>query len=664
MTNLDRLENFINVHKLDENDCQSDCATQLNDLSMCYRKKLDICHDVIRGKFSIKPETELDEQGNALDNFIFTHYNQTYAYYRIYHQLGDVDTRNISIYPLGGVNLWRAKLLELALFQHLNTINYRSFVDKESRLASGYGNTVAKIVDGVPYLVNLLNVLFDNRMGDIQKSSIVEYFTLPYHEAIKKFPKFKKEIDEIYDLIQEDGYNEIKFIEFWSWFDFNGKIKKGVATYLLADPDDYTTSTRLREYVTKRLKEGLVWVSKTEIAVEESKCYKYDVDGKVIDQLFPYVVGECFPLDDEIRSQGVIEILLPLQVRFNQLMERLDRLINGSLSGTKIHEIAIGTESNYTNRNLQTMKSDSVITLVKDQEDLRPIIDQSISVEANALLNHIALIKKMMNEITGVTDFALSADINQSAKATTSNLISAGTQTPFRSFKQRRAEVHSAILGDFILPYLIEKQIKSGDEIVLDMPVKVKNEIVREAAASEVNRNWEKFNNKVWEESKKMFKFNPESAPRIATKEDYENEIERLVEKSMNNPVKFAFGDWVKKLKAKVTIDIDNELADKERKFARLMELASIPFVQSVLDAEEVVNELLRNSGVDNYNFVKTKFEQMQDRKQAAEEEIYKNVVAQNIASQYGDFGVEGGRPMQENRIKGQGIQLNQPIMS
>ncbi len=668
ITNSEKLDNFLRAHKdYEDSDNIKSCSSGVNDLSMCYEKKVKIIRDVLRGRFH-ETKNDSTEDGD-FDSFVPTLYNQPYAYYRTYHQLGDIDTKNISLYSIAGASTWRTKLIEGVLDQHFNAIRYSNFIDYASRETAGYGNAIIKIVDGEPYIVNNLNVVFDNRLGDIQKSSIVEYFALPYHEAIDKYPDYADEIDEIYNIIEPDGYNELQFIEFWSWFKFGNKIKKGVSVFLVTDPARYTASERLAHYKQKVLDGGGTWENKIEVVNQESKYWRRDIEGNKVEQLFPYVVSEAFPVDGEIRAQGIIELILPLAKRFNQLMERLDRLMNSSLSGVKKLETAQGFESDFSADDIRNSRPDEVIPLIRDKQDIVPIVDQSVVTEGQAILNMIQFIKGMMNEISGVTNFAMSAEINQSAKATTSAALVSSSQTPFKKFIERMGEAHKKIIGDFILPYILENKIDS--EVVLSsISHNTRQEIVREAAVNEVNRNWKKFNQRIWNATKKLAKTNPNVVVRGATKDDYDAEIERLIAKFSNQPIKFTLGEWAKKLGAEVVIDIDNEYADKERKFNKLIQMGTIPMVQAVTKAEEYVTELLRNSDIDNFDWVKTKSEQFEEQKQQAQFEVFKNVGAQNIASQQGGFGQMGGRPTTEtglpdqtNRIQGQGVTQPQPII-
>jgi len=669
MKNVDKLNNFLTAYK--EPDCVGEaCSTGVNDLSMSYRKKISIIKDVIRGRFHNKKQNKTEDGSGDIDTFVPTQYNQTYAYYRTYHQLGDIDTKNISLYSTTGASTWRTNLVQGSLMKHLNNIKYRKFIDKLSRITAGYGNGITKIVDGIPYVANLLNVVYDNRLGDIQKSPIAEYFALPYHEALKKAPQFSDKIDEIYEEISQDGYNEIQFIEFWSWYKFGNSIKKGVATFLVADPSEYSESERFRHYVSEILANEGDWEDKLEVSVKQSQHWKRDAEGKKVEQLFPYVVSEAFPVDDEIRSQGIIELIMPLQARFNQLMERLDRLFNSSLSGIKLVESEVGFEFDVTTNDLKNAKPDEYLPIVKDKQDIRPIVDQSIMQEGQAILEMISFIKNMMNEISGVTNFSLSAEMNQSAKATTAASITSASQTPFKKFIERMSEAHSSIIGDFILPYILEKQ-SNNEQVLADIPQNTRQEIIREAAENELNRNWDKFNKAIYNESKKQSKANPElNIPvRGASNADYESELGRIIAKNNGKTIKYSLGEWAKRLGSEVVVDIDNEFADKERKFNSLIQLATVPMVQNVMKAEELVTELLRNSDIDNYDFIKSKDEQINDAKEAAELEVFKNVGAQAIASQQGGFGAQGGRPEnpqvnpQQNRIDGQGIESPQPVI-
>lgn len=676
ISNATKLDNFLRAQEdYDEtgrDNTTGACTTGVNDLSMSYDKKVAIVRDILRSRFHETKKTTTDD--GDIDSFVPTLYNQPYAYFRTYHQLGDIDSKNISLYSIAGASTWRTKLLEGVLDQHMNAIGYASFIDYLSRETAGYGNGIIKIVDGVPYVANLLNVVFDNRLGDIQKSSIVEYFALPYHKAVERFPDYKDKIDEIYNIISQDGYNEIQFIEFWSWFEFANKIKKGCATFLIAEPKRYTQSERLAHYKEKVLNDGFVWEDKIEVSIKESLYWKRDIEGEKIEQLFPYEISEAFPVDGEIRAQGIIEIILPLAKRFNQLMERLDRLMNSSMSGVKKLEIAQGFESDISAEDILHGRPDEVIPIVKDKQDIVPIVDQSVVTEGQAILNMIQFIKNMMNEISGVTSFAMSAEINQSAKATTSAALVSSSQTPFKKFIERMGEAHKKILGDFILPYILEHKMNK-DVVLSSISHNTRQEIVREAAVNEVNRNWDKFNKKIWNETKKLAKNNPNVVVRGATKQDYEAEIERLIQKFASQPIKFKLKDWAKKIGAEVVIDIDNEYADKERKFNKLIQMGTVPMVQAVTKAEEYVTELLRNSDIDNYDWVKTKSERQEEQREEAEMEVFKNIGAQRVAAEQGDFGNLGGAPTtetglpdnltarQSNRIEGQGVTLAQPII-
>lgn len=651
LSNKVRLQNFINSYGFDEGcDTADECNTGYNDLSFSYRKKIDIIHDVLRGRFHNKKKGMTPN--GEVDSFVPTNYNQIYAYYRTYHQLGDIDTKNISLYANNNASNFRTKLLQGLLFEHLNNIHYAKFTDELSRKTAAYGNGIIKIVDGIPYLCNPLNVYYDNSARSIQDTSIVERFTLQYHEAIELYPEFQEEIDELYAKVSDDGYNDLHFINFNSWFNFGKKVRKGVSVFLDRTPTLYNSPTLMR-YKLAILEDGGIYDDLLEVDLKECTDWTFDADGNKDQQLFPYVVSEAFPVDGEVRAQGIIEILLPLAARFNQLMERMDRLINSSLSGVKINEFDVGFESDFNEDDLRNMRPDEILTMVKDKQNLRAIVDNSVSQEVASILTLINFIKGMMNEITGVTNFAISAEMSGSAKATTASSIVSASQTPFKKFIERMGEAHKEVIGNFILPYIIKN---SNSEVRLDNVSKaLRQQIVHDAAINEVNKNWDKYNKALWNKTKEMGRVTGTVAARVGDENDYDTEVAKIVQKWETKPIKFVLGEWAKRLGSNVTVDVDNEYADKERKFNKLIQLAGIPMIQQVLKAEEIAMELLRNSDVDNYDFIKTKWEQLQDQMQQEQMEVYKNTVAQQLASEQGGYGELGGRPRDDeltNRVQ------------
>lgn len=652
MKKVDKLKNFLTSRSYDYD--QEPDSGKFNDLSMSYRKKIDIIKDILRSQFhdrSCKTQTPDGTTNNEVpdDSFIPTNYNQIYAYYRTYHQLGDIDTKNISLYSKSGAKMFKVKLLEQVLLQHLTSsmVAYPEFIDKASRKTAGYGNLFVKIVDGRPYPIHPLNIVYDNSADDIQDTSIALHIKLKYHEAIEKYPKFEEEITELYSHIEQHGYNDIYIVEFYSWFKFGNKVHKGVAHFLNKNPEFYpeTGLRRIKEEL--QLEDGIgAYEDYVEMAVEKVKRKRKDIFGNV-QELFPIEVSEAFPLDDGIRSQGIIELLMPLQARINQLLERFDRLTNSSLSGVKLLETEPGFESDIDEQDIRNMKPDEVLAIMRGKQDLRSIVDQSVVQESQAILNQVAFIKNMMNEISGVTNFALSAELSGSAKATTSAAISTASQTPFKKFVERMAQFHQRLLRDFILPDLIENGMDK--EVILEnVPQNVKLQILREAAENEVSRNWEKYRKEIWNERKEAAKANPSVVVYGPGMDDYEREVDKLVEKNSSKAISFKISkDWIEKLSLDVIVDIDDEYADKERKFNQMMQISQLPVMQQVLKIEEVAKELLRNSDVDNYDFIKTKQEQINDARQEAQNEVFKNQLAQQVASLQGPAGEMGGRPVE-----------------
>ncbi len=655
INNETKLKNFLTAYQF-EDVCEKDeCSSGVNDLSFSYKQKVDTIHDILRSRFHTT--APVDTETGEADTFTPTNYNQIYAYYRTYHQLGDIDTKNISLYNIPGTSNYRTKLLQGLLKQHMNNTMYGKFTDELSRVTAGYGNGIVKIVEGVPYICNPLNVYYDNNVRSIQKTSIAERFTISYEEAIVTYPEFIKEFDLIYEKTSESGFNYIHMVNFNSWYEIDGKIQKGVGVFLDKNPALYN-NPGYTEFVNSFIDDGGDFKELEEIEVNVCTDWRYDMNGNKVEQLFNFVVAEAFPVDGEIRSQGIVELLMPLQARYNQLMERLDRVVNSSLGGVKIHEFDVGFESDLEEEDLRNMKPDEILTMTKDKQNLRAIVDNSTVHEANTILSLVENIKNMMQEISGVTNFAIKGEMIQSAKATTSAAITSASQTPIKKFVERMGQAHSEIIGNFILPYLIEN---TSNEVVLDSITKSeRQEIIREAAKNEVNKNWKKYGKAVYEKTKSIDGI----AARGVTAEDYEPAIQKIIDSWDGKLIKFTLGDWSKKLGSTVNVDVDNEFADKERKFNNLVQVANLPMMQGVLKAQEVANELLRNSDVDNYSFVKTEAERKEDERTAMEMEVFKNEQAQQVAAENGDYGNMGGRPSgTENRIAGQGINIPQTIM-
>jgi hypothetical protein len=151
-----------------------------------------------------------------------------------------------------------------------------------------------------------MNVYYDNSVRNIQDTSIVERFDLDYEKAVEKYPEAKEDIDLIYEKIQDTGYNKIYFYNFNSWFEINGKLQKGIGVFLDKDPAIYN-SPGYTGYVTQFIEDGGNFQKTKEVDMNPCVNWTYDANGNKKDQLFPYVVSEAFPVDGEIRSQGIVE---------------------------------------------------------------------------------------------------------------------------------------------------------------------------------------------------------------------------------------------------------------------------------------------------------------------------------------------------------------------
>jgi hypothetical protein len=595
----------------------------VNDLNQPLHEKLRSFRSMVRTEFESLPEDTGD--------LVPTYYNFAYIYWRSMWMSSDLDRKDLELVTADGSFNYSTQFLKEAFRELIFSNQFALTLDKFTRMIARDGSAFMKHTPYGDYVVAPLNIVWDNAATTDQETSYGERVAeLSLDEMLVMYgtPEARKEeFKRMYEEFSKDGFIHFHIVEYWSSFEFDGEIKKGVIHYL-----DMTRYNESKNFV-QRCQDLRTDVDGTvlnyfELHKEESPYKEVNFYTQKEETLLPYTIGGMNPTDTGLWDQGCFELLTPLQAKVNELYLLADADLYSSLGNTLIHEKQPTVGAETDEQDWEFSLSPQIISVVKDRENIRRLESGNLS-QTPAYMSRIVDAKGIMQEILGISSLSVAADLAGSTKATTATVISNAAEVAFKSFNENVAKALERHIKRFMLPEVLNT-IKSNKKLVVRITgdTKTRDQLIRVAAQNNTYRNSEKFEKDFYKENE-----------RYPSEADYKFEIDRqiteLKKRGKYLPITVT-DDMTRGIQFDMVVDITGEPRNKEQQNQLMLQILQNPFVQRVVDEAKVIEQSMNNSGLDGTSFILTPEEQDRKAKAQAEQEVSRAIATQELAAQQG----------------------------
>ena len=365
--------------------------------------------------------------------------------------LGIKDIQPFSTSRLGAKAL---PLIKFALRSYLKDTMFTEIADEARKEVIDLGHVVIKIVNGIPRIVQLTNIITQPNIKTLQDGSFVEQIDLTYEQLMEykdSFTEHWKEIMNVYSYNAANGRPFVTIYEYWTRDKFDGdEISKGCKTYLdrtyhdetkINDPKTWSPYLEIARYKTT-----------SEIKIK-SKKRKKEL-GKDTELVYPYEEVKLFSIAGRWQGLGIYELIKGILEYLNENMNLKRKFDQLQYRGITIHHQPSSADARtITQEFLQNLPSGAVIDTVGD-ETLTRLNLGTVTADAIATNNSLLDLIKM---IVGI---AVQVQFDQMKPGITAEAINANqklAETTYGTVVRQMSFLLRRLFNNFLLKDIIEE---------------------------------------------------------------------------------------------------------------------------------------------------------------------------------------------------------------
>jgi len=388
-------------------------------------------------------------------------YNIIWVIYRTIIMASDIDLKDMQMRSLNGKMIPVLQLLKMAVRSHLNKTKFGMFIDDAMQQMVWFGSSVSKRVNGSVEIVDLRNYITQPHIKDPQNRSHAESIFYTYDQMMVFKEDFKdnwKEIEDLWEQMQEKGENLFKIVEFWTWEEIYKKVHKVCKKHLDREdykPDDYRGTEDWSPYL---LLDTFITPYK-----RKRKSKKDIKKLGEMEEVFPYEQVDFFDCPGRWIGMGCGELLAGVEEHYNEqynLKRKKDIL---DLRGIFVHKYTNSSNS-LTQNFLDNLETGDVLSMDVGEDIQRLVIDT----KTNEFITTVDKLYELARLIMGIQAVAAGEDLPSSTA--TEAVINKQIQQTTYDFV--REQMHHFLVGLFsngyfedIINEITEKEIIaiSGD---------------------------------------------------------------------------------------------------------------------------------------------------------------------------------------------------------
>lgn len=375
--------------------------------------------------YNAKFETDTD---NAGVRKIF--YRMIWVIFRTIVMSSDIDLKDINIRSLNGKGIRTLALVKLAVHSHLLRTFFGKYIDKVMADMVWFGTSITKRFNGRVDSVDLRNIIRPPHIKDIQESGIAELCYYNYDEIQSYKDQWKENwlaVESLWEKMQEVGETRFKIIEYWTWFEQDGKTHKGCIKYLdntLKRPDegeeavDWNPYLEVDRFITPYKKKRTSKWLREKLGDEE--------------EMFPYEQIDLFDAPGRWLGFGCAELLSGLQEHYNETFNLKRKKDILDLRGIFIHNYS-PTSNSLRQEFLDNFETGDVVQLAQDESLQRLVIDTKTA----EFINNVDKLYEIMRLVMGVTAQGTGEELPGSTSATGVKVNYAAQVTTYDYVRER-----------------------------------------------------------------------------------------------------------------------------------------------------------------------------------------------------------------------------------
>lgn len=353
--------------------------------------------------------------------------------YRTLIQGSDLDLKHFNVRSLNGVKIRLVALLKMAFYSHLSRTFFGEFIDRVMAEMCWFGSSIVKRFDGTVDTVDLRNYITEPHIKNPQERRHGEMLLYTYDQMLSykgEWKKHWKEVEAVWEKMQQEGDLLFKVCEFWTWREIKGEVHKVCVKYLdntitdkgkLNNPEDWTPYIELDSFITPYKKRR---TSKRLI----KKLGEYE-------ERFPYEQFDLFDVPGRGQGMGCGELLASPQWVYNELYNNKRKLDLKGLMGINVHTAIQGVNglSTLSQEAVANLETGSIITLAPGETFQQLGVDMK-SGDFNLMEEKIY---ELMRQIIGITAQGTGEEMPASTSATQAAINQQVANTVFDYTRER-----------------------------------------------------------------------------------------------------------------------------------------------------------------------------------------------------------------------------------
>jgi hypothetical protein len=164
-----------------------------------------------------------------ISGFVRVFTRKMWVVYRTLVMGSDLDMKHLNIRSLNGVKVKLVSFLKMCFISHLNREFFGELMDKIMSEMCWFGTSIVKRYEGTIGTVDLRNYITEPNIENPQERRHLEMCYYSYDRVLANKEEWKENwdsVEAVWKQMQKDGESKFKIIEYWTFAEVDGKVRK------------------------------------------------------------------------------------------------------------------------------------------------------------------------------------------------------------------------------------------------------------------------------------------------------------------------------------------------------------------------------------------------------------------------------------------------------
>ncbi len=361
---------------------------------------------------------------------IFT--RKMWVVYRTLVMGSDLDMKHLNIRSLNGIKVKLVSFLKMCFVSHLNREFFGELMDKIMSEMCWFGTSIVKRYEGTVGTVDLRNYITESSIENPQERRHLEMCYYTYDRVLANKEEWKEnweDIQRVWEQMKKNNESKFKILEFWTWGEVDGKIRKICAKALdntltkdFHNVNDWKPYIVLDAFTTPYQKR------------RKSKLLREKLGDK--EDMFPYEQFDLFKAFGRSIAFGCGELLAGVEEMYDELFNEKRKMDKKARNGNYVHTGIIGNDGAITQllqESISNLVEGGVVTLYPG-EQIAPLPVDTRNSDFQIMEEKIY---ELMRQIIGVTSQGTGEEAPASTSATQASINQQNANTVFDYVRER-----------------------------------------------------------------------------------------------------------------------------------------------------------------------------------------------------------------------------------